>query len=162
GFLPVNGESIMQFLSSFLPEDVVSMIESNLSDIVGSRSGGLLSVGIFGPLWSASNGDNASTQSFTNESELYVDRSFIVHRLIFFWLMLIIVVVIAFALVISVFGKVIGEYVFNFIGLSEFISSWNIIRWVITSLTFFVGLYILYVFAPNEKVRLKDALWGTV
>src|SRR5699024_8747449 len=57
GFLPVNGESIMQFLSSFLPEDVVSMIESNLSDIVGSRSGGLLSVGILGTLWSASNAD---------------------------------------------------------------------------------------------------------
>lgn len=162
GFLPVDGESIMQFLSSFLPEDVVSMIESNLSDIVGSRSGGLLSVGILGTLWSASNGVNAITKSFNKAYEVEEDRSFIVNRLMSLGLMLIIVIVIAFALVISVFGKVIGEYVFNFIGLSEFISSWNIIRWVITSLTFFVGLYILYVFAPNEKVRLKEALWGTV
>src|SRR5699024_12708125 len=75
GFLPVNGESIMQFLSSFLPEDVVSMIESNLSDIVGSRSGGLLSVGILGTLWSASNGVNAITKSFNKAYEVEEDRS---------------------------------------------------------------------------------------
>jgi len=162
GFLPIDGESVMQFVSSFLPEDVANMIESNLSDIVGNRSGGLLSIGILGTLWSASNGVNAITKSFNKAYEVEEDRSFIVNRLVSLGLMLIIVVVIVVALILSVFGKVIGEYVFNFIGLSEFISSWNIIRWVITSITFFIGLYVLYVFAPNEKIRLKDALWGTV
>lgn len=162
GFLPMDGDSIMQFLSSFLPDEVVNMIESNLKDIADSRSGGLLSIGVLGTLWSASNGVNAITKSFNKAYEVEEDRSFIVNRLLSLGLMLIIVIVIVFALILSVFGKVIGEYVFNFIGLSEFISSWNVIRWVVTSLTFFIGLYVLYVLAPNEKVRLKDALWGTL
>src|SRR5699024_2832832 len=64
GFLPINSASIMQFLSSFLPKDVIEMIETNLKDIVSNRSGGLLSIGILGTLWSASNGVNAITKSF--------------------------------------------------------------------------------------------------
>src|SRR5699024_5294367 len=98
GFLPINSESFMQFLTSFLPGDVIEMIETNLKDIVNNRSGGLLSIGIIGTLWSASNGVNAITKSFNKAYEVEEDRSFILNRIIALGLMLMLVTVIALAL----------------------------------------------------------------
>lgn len=162
GFLPIDSESFMQFLASFLPTDVVEMIESNLHDIMSNRSGGLLSVGVIGTLWSASNGFNAITKSFNKAYKVEENRSFIINRILALGLMLILVLVIALALVLAVFGRVLGEFVFNFFGISEYLSSWNVIRWVITSITFFIGLFALYMLAPNQKVRATEAVWGTL
>src|SRR5699024_3104192 len=162
-FLPVNGESIMQFLSSFLPEDVVSMIESNLSDIVGSRSGGLLSVGILGTLWSASNGVNAITKSFNKAYEVEEDRSFLVSRLIAIALTIAMVLVIIVALLLPIFGENIGVYVFSIINMSDrFLELWTMLRWVISSAVFFIVLIALYSLAPNIRIKIKYVIWGAV
>lgn len=162
GFLPIDSESIMQFLDSFLPGDVSEMIEENLATLVNSRSGGLLSVGILGTLWSASNGFNAITKSFNKAYRVEEDRSFILNRLTALGLMLGLVLVIALALIGAVFGKVIGEYVFTFLGLNDLINAWNVIRWVVTSLTLFLMLFIIYILAPNEKIKMKDVILGTL
>lgn len=162
GFLPINSESFMPFLSSFLPDDVLEMIETNLDQIVSNRSGGLLSVSILGTLWSASNGFNAVTKSFNKAYRVEEDRPFLINRLIALGLMIGLVLVIALALILSVFGRIIGEYVFGFLGLADYLNSWNVIRWIITSVTLFVGLFTLYKLAPNQKVRVRDALWGTL
>src|SRR5699024_9065092 len=140
GFLPIDSESFMQFLTTFLPADVMEMIESNLTDIIDNRSGGLLSVSIIGTLWSASNGFNAITKSFNKAYRVEEDRSFILNRLIAIGLMIGLLLIIAIALILSVFGKVIGEQLFAFIGLDEYINAWNIIRWIVTSVTFFIAL----------------------
>lgn len=162
GFIPVDSESIMQFVHSFLPADVAEMIETNIKEISDSRSSGLLSISILGTIWSASNGFNALTKSFNKAYEVEEDRSFIINRLIALGLMLGLGIVIAIALIGAVFGKVLGEHVFSFIGLSDYIDAWNVIRWIVTSVTIFIALFILYTLAPNEHIRLKDALWGTI
>src|SRR5699024_10809517 len=163
GFLPVNGESIMQFLSSFLPEDVVSMIESNLSDIVGSRSGGLLSVGILGTLWSASNGVNAITKSFNKAYEVEEDRSFLVSRLIEIALTIAMVLVIIVALLLTIFGENIGIYVFSIINMLDlFLELCTMFRCVISSAVFFIVLIALYSLATNIRIKIKYVIWGAV
>lgn len=162
GFIPISSESVMQFLDSFLPGDVSDMIKDNLETLVNNRSGGLLSVGILGTIWSASNGFNAITKSFNKAYQVEEDRSFILNRLIALGLMLGLVLVIAVALVGAVFGKVIGEYVFGFIGLDDYVDAWNVIRWVVTTVTLFLVLFIIYILAPNEKIKMKDVVLGAI
>jgi membrane protein len=162
GFIPIDSESFLQFLSTFLPTDVLEMIETNLTDIVESRNSSLLSLSILGTLWSASNGLNAITKSFNKAYKVEENRSFLLSRLTALGLMFGLVIIIALALVLAVFGRVIGEYVFSLFGLSDLISSWNVIRWVITSVTFFIGLFVLYKLAPNQKVKANEAVWGTL
>src|SRR5699024_1670969 len=162
GFIPLSSESVMQFLDSFLPGDVSDMIRDNLETLVNNRSGGLLSIGILGTIWSASNGFNAITKSFNKAYQVEEDRSFILNRLIALGLMLGLVLGIAVALVGAVFGKVIGEYVFGFIGLDDYVDAWNVIRCVVTTVTLFLVLFIIYILAPNEKIKMIDVVLGAV
>src|SRR5699024_9028520 len=120
------------------------------------------SIGILGTIWSASNGFNAITKSFNKAYQVEEDRSFILNRLIALVLMLGLVLVIAVALVGAVFGKVIGEYVFGFIGLADYVGEWNVIRMVVKTVNLFEMLFIIYILVQNEKIKMKDVFLGAV
>lgn len=162
GFLPFEADGVMNFLEAYLPDEVVVLIESNLTQLVNNQSGGLLSVSIIGTLWSASNGFNAIAKSFNKAYRVEEKRSFLLNRLVAFGLMIGLVIVIISALVLAVFGKIIGETIFDIFGFNDFMNLWNIIRYTFTSAIFFVVFLLLYKFTPNEKVKIKHAIWGTL
>lgn len=163
GYLPIDIDSVLKFLDTYLPADVANMLESNLENLLTSQSGGLLSISIIGAIWSASKGVNALTLAFNKAYRVEEDRSFIVSKLISIGLTIALVVTIAIALLLPIFGKTIGEYIFSFVNLSDgFVQVWNTLRWIISSVILFIVLYVLYILAPNKKVKLREALWGAV
>jgi len=163
GYLPIDAMSVTDFLGAYAPDEIVELINTNLTQLVNAQNGGLLSIGIIGTLWSASNGVNAITKSFNRAYEVEEDRSFIVGRLIAVALTIGMVIVIGVALLLPVFGKAIGVYIFSFIDLSEgFLNMWNTLRWVISSIIFFTVLLTLYKLAPNVRIKLKHAMWGSL
>jgi len=163
GFLPIDDGTVMDILEMYLPDDVNQMINTNLTAIINNRSGSLLSISIIGTLWSASNGFNAVKKSFNKAFRVENDRSYIVSRVIAIGLMILMVAVIATALLLQVFGELIGEQLFGLFGLSEsFIQLWNTLRWVISSITFFIVFVVLYKLGPNKKIKWRDTLWGTL
>lgn len=163
GYLPIDAYIVIETLANYLPEDVINMIETNLNEVVNSQRGGLLSISIIGTLWSASNGINAITKAFNRAYEVEEDRPFFVARLIAVALTVAMILVIAVALLLPVFGKMIGIYLFSFINLSEnFLNIWNTLRWVVSSLVFFIVLIVLYKLAPNSVVKFKHAVWGAL
>lgn len=162
GYFPIDDRAFMEYIAAYLPNQVVAMIDSNLTSIMDNRSGSLLSVGIIGTLWSASNGFNAISKSFNKAYRVEENRSFLLNRLVALGLMIGLIFMIAIALLLSVFGKLIGEQLFSLIGLDDYLNVWNITRWIATSLTFFVALLLLYKLAPNEKVFFRHAIWGAI
>ncbi len=161
GYFPIDENAVMETLDIYLPEQVKQLIESNLTTIINSRSGSLLSIGIIGTLWSASNGFNAVKKSFNQAFNVENDRSFIFSRIISIGLMILMVFVIGMALLLQVFGELIGQQLFNLIGLSEtFIQSWNLLRWIATSVTFFIVFLMLYRLGPNIKIKWRHTVWG--
>lgn len=163
GYFPLDDRMIIEVLAEYLPADVVVMIDQNLNQIINNRSGGLLSISILGTLWSASNGFNAITKSFNKAYRVNVTRNFILGRLIAIGLMLTIILAILFALLLPVFGKVIGENILILIPLPEsFLNLWDLLRWVTSSVMFFIVFYVLYKLAPNTKIRENFVIWGTL
>lgn len=163
GYFPLDDRMIIEVLAEYLPADVVVMIDQNLTQIINNRSGGLLSISILGTLWSASNGFNAITKSFNKAYRVNVTRNFILGRLIAIGLMLTIILAILFALLLPVFGKVIGENILILIPLPEsFLNLWDLLRWVTSSVMFFIVFYVLYKLAPNTKIRENCVIWGTL
>src|SRR5699024_9117098 len=67
GFLPIQVDEFLDSIGTYLPEEVVVMIESNLTNLVNTRSGGLLSVCILGTIWSSSNSFIAFSNTFYKE-----------------------------------------------------------------------------------------------
>ncbi|HIV75603.1 MAG TPA: YihY/virulence factor BrkB family protein [Candidatus Pseudogracilibacillus intestinigallinarum] len=162
GFLPIQVDEFLDSIGTYLPEEVVVMIESNLTNLVNTRSGGLLSVSILGTIWSASNAFNAIAKSFNKAYQIEEERSFIKNRLVAFVLMFVLIIVVAVALLLSVFGKLIGEKLFGLIGLHSLADIWDLVRLSASSLTFFVAFVILYKFAPNRKIKVTYVVWGAL
>ncbi|MFD2656440.1 YihY/virulence factor BrkB family protein [Gracilibacillus thailandensis] len=163
GYLPFDEINVMNFVATYAPEEIVTMLNDNLGQIMNNRNGGLLSIGIIGTLWSASNGINALVRSFNKAYNIEEERSFIVMRGISIILTIAMLLVIVVAFLLPIFGKMIGVYLFSFFGLSEgFLDMWNTLRWIISSIIFFIVLTMLYRMAPSKRVYFKHVYIGAI
>ena len=163
GFLPFDEIAVVEFINTYAPDQISEMLEANVQQLMHQQSGGLLSVGIIATLWSASNGVNALMRGFNRAYEVEENRSFILSRLIAIVLTIGMIAVIITALLLPVFGRMIGVYIFSLFGLSEgFISTWESFRYVSSSVVFFIVFLALYVLAPNKRIYFKNAIWGAI
>lgn len=163
GYLPLNEISILDFISEYAPAQVVDFINDNVSEIIRSQNGGLLSLSIVGTLWSASNGLNAITKSLNKAYEVKEERFFLIARLISIGLTIAMVIVIIISLLLPLFGKMIGTYVFSLIDLSDsFLGMWNLLRWILSSAVIFIVLIAIYTLAPNIKIKITNVISGAI
>ncbi len=163
GFLPVQAPDLLGLVESFAPDQAMSMIENNLDNIIGSHNGKLLSFGIMATMWSASNGINAIVRAFNRAYHVKENRPFLVARGMAVLLTFAMIFVIIVALLLPVFGHMVGFYLFSTFGLSEtFLSLWAASRWIISGVILFIVFMGLYYFAPNKRLTLKNVVQGAV
>ncbi|MFC3015908.1 YihY/virulence factor BrkB family protein [Virgibacillus litoralis] len=163
GYLPIEQSTVINFIETYAPGQITDLINQNVSELMNDQNGQLLSIGIIGTLWSASNAINAIMRGFNRAYDVDEDRSFIVSRLIAIVLTIAMVLIICMAFLLPIFGKTIGVYIFTFFGLSAgFLSVWETLRWVVSSVVFFIVLIALYKLAPNKRIYFKNAVWGAL
>lgn len=161
GYFPLDEEIILLTIADYAPPQVYQLIETNIESLTGMQSGGLLSIGIIGTLWSASNGVNAIRKALNRAYGIQPKRIFIVYRLLSILLTVGMFFVIIVALLLPVFGRMIAEYIFSWVGFSdEFVQLWETFRWVTSSIIFFIVLLAIYKLAPHRRVYFKHVVWG--
>ncbi|PLT31910.1 YihY/virulence factor BrkB family protein [Peribacillus deserti] len=161
-YLPIKQEDILGFAAIYAPAETMDMIEKNLNDVM-KGNGKLLSLGIIGTIWTASAGMNSIISAFNRAYEVKESRHFIVSRLLSILFTIGMIAVFLTALLLPVFGKQIGILLTEHLGLSEeFISSWNVIRWVISSIVLFIIFLAIYWFAPNIKLKCLSIVPGAL
>src|SRR5690625_5307184 len=131
---------------------VILMINKNLIYFIENQNNSLLSFAILGTLWSSSRGINAITKSLNKIHEVDFKKPYLIDRIIAVGLTLGMIFVIATGLFLSMFGKLLSAYVFNISG--DFFNSWNIFRYLISSITFFVMFLFLYLFLPLTNIKI--------
>jgi membrane protein len=166
-YLPFSEVDMLSVIRDFAPGDTVRLIETNLTEIMANQNSKLLGFGILGTIWSASNGINAIVRAFNKAYDVKENRHFIIARgmAVLFTIAMIFVFIIA--LLLPVFGKWIGLFLFSEFGLSkEFLIIWNTIRWLVSSIILFIVFTVLYWMAPNKKIKcisvVRGALFSTV
>ncbi|TYR79193.1 YihY/virulence factor BrkB family protein [Priestia megaterium] len=161
GFLPIQAPDLLDLVEDIAPEQAMYMIESNLENVIGTHNEKLLSFGIIATMWSASNGINAIVRAFNRAYRVEENRPFLVERGMAVLLTFAMIFVIIVALLLPVFGHMIGLYLFSTFGLSEkFLSLWAASRWIISGLILFIVFVGLYYFAPNKKLLLSNVIKG--
>lgn len=161
GYLPISQEDVLGTIRGFAPGETLDMIEETLEQILNKKNGGLLSFGIIATIWSASNGINAIVKAFNRAYDVDETRSFLVARGMAIVLTIAMVFVILVALLLPVFGREIGLFIFSNFGFSEeFLMIWNTLRWVLSGIILFVVFSALYFAAPNKRLHIKDGLPG--
>ncbi|RWZ58720.1 YihY/virulence factor BrkB family protein [Halobacillus fulvus] len=162
-YLNIEAETAIQAMSNVIPSNTAEIFRENIVSIVEQPSGGLLTIGIIGTLWSASNGINAFIQSSNMAYNVEETRSFIKVRLLSIALTIGMIVAIVVALVLPVFGDVIIDLVNRVVNLpSQTVVLFQLLRWVISIVVMGGILMALYHFAPNKNIPFKHILPGAL
>lgn len=162
-YLSLDPQKALSYLQSVMPSDSFNVIEDNVVDIITKPNGGLLTFGIIGTLWSASNGMQAFIRAMNDAFDVEETRSFIKSRLISIGLTLGLLAAFIIAMVLPVFGKVIMNFVENFINIPDGMQILiNVLRWAIAFVIMVTVLAILYKVAPNKHFPFKQVLPGAI
>lgn len=162
-YLPIPHEDLLSIIRQYAPKEAIHLVEANVHRVMDEQNGRLLSLSIIGAIWSASNGMNAIVRAFNRAYDVVENRPFLVARGMSVLLTLGMIFVIIVALVLPVFGKMIGLFLFSAFGFTAtFLMIWNAMRWVISSLILFVVFTVLYYFAPNKKLRCANVVRGAI
>ena len=154
-YLNIEQTQVFEFLESIAPEEVYSMVEGILTEVLNKPSKGLLSVGILGTIWSASKGVDALMKALNRAYDVTV-KTGLLNRAWSLAFTVALVVVLILALVFPVFGHKIGELLFSYIGVEEsFGAIWVCIRWITPQLLIFILMWAMYWIVPNTDPRLK-------
>jgi membrane protein len=160
-YIPIPHPDMLGMIKGFAPADTMKLIEKNVNDVISHRNGGLLSFGIIGTIWSASNGINAIVRAFNKAYNVKESRSFIVSRGMAILLTFGMIFVFILAIIIPIFGKEIGVFLFSQLGYtSQFLKLWNMLSWLVSAIILFLIFTVLYWIAPNVKLRCKSAFPG--
>ncbi len=155
-YLPFSQEDILNTVRTYAPDDSMKIIEANLSKVM-EANGTLLSFGVIGTIWSASNGMNAIIKAFNHAYDVKESRTFFISRGMSILLTLAMIFVFIVVLLLPVFGKQIGVFLFAEIGQSdEFLTIWNQLRWVISTLVFFNCVHYPLLDCPQHKAEMHN------
>ncbi len=159
----IEPDLIAGFIQDYSPSEISGLLEGVITDVLSNSSGGILSIGLILTLWSASNGMTALMNAFNVAYDVEDSRNFVVAKLlsVFFTVILSLSVILTFVLI--VFGEQIGNLMFGVIGLDDqFSFVWNLVRSILPVLLVFVVFFIMYMTAPNIKLKIKSVLPGTI
>jgi len=162
-YLHIEPQKAIEFINNFLPSESTEVLEENIVTIFSERNGGLLTVGILGTIWSASNGMNAFIHAMNIAFDVEETRNFIKARLLSIVLTLGLIIAFIVVLVLPVFGSTIINMIEYVVPLSEsFESLINLLRWIVALAVLVIVLTTLYRFAPNKQYPFKQVIPGAV
>ncbi|KQX67118.1 YihY/virulence factor BrkB family protein [Paenibacillus sp. Root444D2] len=163
GYLPFSSDDVMGLIKEYIPGAVAGWLEETLSNLLDVKRGGALSFGIILALMSASAAMNAIVIAVNKAYGLPERKSFIHSRLLAVMLTLGMLIVIASALLLSVFGHWIGDWTLANISISaKHVGLWNNLRWIVNFVIVFVVFIGIYYIAPNTCLTCKSVLPGAI
>jgi membrane protein len=162
-YLPLSSDVVLDFVAQYAPGNTMKLIENNVRHIIETQNVTLLSFGVIGTIWSASNGINAIVRAFNKAYQVEENRHFLVARLMSILLTFAMILVILVALLLPVFGREIGLFIFQAFGFTEvFLTIWNTIRWLLSAVILCIVFTGLYFIAPNKRMKISEAYPGAL
>lgn len=162
-YTPISGEDVLKELANILPESAFELIQENASIGITRRAGQLLSFGIIAMIWTASNGVGAAVRCLNKAYDEEEKRPFwkIKAMSVLFTIALAIVILLSFVLLI--FGRYIGIYLSEWIGLAGyFYALWDVIRYITITIVVIMVFAAFYRYVPSRRLCWKEVLPGSV
>jgi membrane protein len=156
GMLPIPRlmDQFMDYVARVLPPGAVSVIDKTMTEIVRGARGGLLSAGVLGALWAASNGMTAVIAALNVAYGVKDPRPWWKRKLVALVLTVGFSGFIVLGLVLLVFGPKIGDALANALGLgSLFTIIWNIVQWPVVGGAALLGIALVYYLAPAVQQK---------
>jgi membrane protein len=162
-YLQIDPQRAVDFIGTILPGEMASTFQDTIVSVVTTPRGGLLTFGILGTLWSASNAMTAFIEAINQAYDVEETRSFIKLKLVAIVLTLFMLVAVIVALILPIFGGAIIDMITRILSLpSQTQILFQVLRWVISIAVMSIVLAFLYKFAPNKQFPFKEVIIGAV
>lgn len=162
-YTPLTRDDLLSDLAFVLPTDAYILVRDIIDETVASSSQVLLSFGMLATIWAASKGVMAIIKGINKAYDEAENRPFWKVRLMAIVFMFVLVLVMMLALGMLIFGRAIGEYVFNLIALPNYFESvWGIIKYIVPIAAMILFFIFLYYTAPNRKMTIKEVIPGAI
>ncbi|WP_164491594.1 YihY/virulence factor BrkB family protein [Staphylospora marina] len=163
-YLPVSSLEVLSAIEPYTPPEAYEFLRDSLTEVLDERRGGVLSFSLVVTVWLALNAFHSVIRILDGAYGVKTDRPFWKEAMLGFFLMVGLLVGLAVTLALSVFGKMVGEHVFRWFGVSAWFygAAWPWIRWVLSSFTLLMVFLVLYTLAPNTRVTVRQALPGSL
>ncbi|RDY24220.1 YihY/virulence factor BrkB family protein [Romboutsia maritimum] len=153
----------INLLKNIMPESAYNMVASIINSAIENRSFSFLLLSFFLTVWTTSRAVRALIKGINRSYNLIEDRSYFKVLKIALIFTIILLLLIFSSMIFLVFGEKIGYFIFNLIGLNKiFIGVWNICRYTIGVITVIIIFMSLYMYTPNKKIKVKEAIPGAV
>lgn len=162
-YLNIDQQKAIDVINQMLPEESAQLLRDNVVKLVSERNGGLLTFGIIGTIWSASNGMNAFMKAINVAYDIKETRSFLKARLVSILLTLGLILAFVVALLLPVFGNVILNMIQTIIPIPEpYDIIFQVIRWITGIAVMVAVLTGLYRIAPNKHYPFTHVFPGAI
>jgi len=160
-FVPVEGlrDAMTSALSRVAPGEVITIIQDQMDKIAHSKSGGLLTIGMLGTIWSTSSGVNAIITTLNEAYDIQEARPWWRVKLLAIGITIGLAgfVVISFALLMI--GPKVAAVIASRLYLGPlFVWAWNILQWPVIFGMISCAVALVYYFAPDAQ---QEWMWIT-
>ena len=166
-YTPIAREDVLHSIIVLLPLDTQRLIATLVIETINTSNQTLLSLSAITGIWAASKGIMALIRVLNKAYDVEETRSYLELRGLAVLFTIALLVLLVIVLLTLVFGEVLGNKLFDFLGITQkFIIFWQYFR-VIISLSFMVLIFaLLYRYIPSirngRKVNLKHAMPGAI
>lgn len=162
-YLPITNDLPLHQLAALLPGEAYLQVRSIIAETVQARSQTLLSLGMIITLWAASNGVNAIIRGINKAYFEKETRPFWKVRGLSIVFTLALALVILFAFIMLVFGRIFGQSLFDWLGINQFFAPvWQVLRYLIPLSTMLLVFLLIYRLSPNRSLRFREVLPGAL
>lgn len=158
-FIPIQNldRLIMEFLGDAMPRGIYENTSNTIQDIVSRKRSDILSFGFFFTVFAATNGMMSLMGAFNMALQVREKRTYFKARMIALFLTVLLIVVLISAILILVVGTILIDFLFEKGLLNENFNFYllQIFRFGGTFLIFYLGICVIYYFAPAVHKRLK-------
>jgi membrane protein len=160
-FFPLTNfiDDIVRALRPIAPAEVLGFLEEQLRRLSNADSGGILTIGILGAIWSSSAAVVAISGSLNRAYDIEEGRPWWKVRLtaIGLTVALALLILISFSLIVA--GPTVAEYLASSLGLgAAFEWTWKILQWPLAFALVSTAVGLVYYFAPDAE---QDWAWIT-
>lgn len=152
-------DDIVRNLRPVVPSEVLAFLEEQLRRLSNAGSGGILTLGILGAIWSSSAAVVAIIGSLNRAYDIDESRPWWKVRItaIGLTIALALFVVVSFTLILA--GPTLAEYLASSLGFGPvFEWSWKILQWPLAFFLVCTAVGLVYYFAPDAE---QDWVWIT-
>lgn len=155
-YLPVDAavDTTLERLQPFLPGDVLTLINSEIDQLLHGSHRSLLTFAIAGAIWSSSSAMTAVITTLNRAYDIEEFRPWWQTRLIAIALSLAIAVFVVLAFTLVVGGADLAAAVAVWLGAGDlFRLAWSVVQWPVALFFVVFAIDLVYYFAPNADTR---------